>query len=113
MKKAIAKLCCFLILFLVVGCSLDSDDENFQFTTIEAVSADFPESFQLNGNYVIDVVLRRINGCVFFERFEVTAPEPTTRVISAIGTMLTDEPCTEAIEAVSYTHLTLPTILLV
>lgn len=103
MKKALVRLCYILILISFYSCSLDGDDENFQFTVLETVTADFPEAFELNGMYNIEVILRRPNGCTFFEGFEANSPALTTRIVSAVGTVLTDQPCTEAIEEVTAT----------
>lgn len=95
-------LCCISLLSLF-SCSLDTSDANFQFTTLQIVSADFPESFEHNQTYDIDVVLIRPNSCSFFEGFEVDAPEITTRVVSAVGSVLTNQACTQAIEEVTAT----------
>lgn len=103
MKKAMQILCCISVLFSISSCSLDTADENFQFTTLQIVSADFPESFDRNQIYKIDVTLIRPNGCAFFEGFEVEAEDTTTRIVTAIGTVLTNEACTEAIEEVNAT----------
>jgi len=103
MKKAMLILCLISVLFSISSCSLDTADENFQFTTLPIVAADFPEYFDHNQIYEIDVTLIRPNGCTFFEGFEVEAESTTTRVITAIGTVLTDEACTEAIEEVTAT----------
>lgn len=103
MKKAILIFCCILVFFSISGCSLDNTDENFQFTTLEVSSADFPDSFDHSQIYEIDVTLIRPNGCTFFEGFEVDSVNTTTRVITAIGTVLTDASCTEAIEEVTAT----------
>ncbi len=103
MKKAFLIFCCVSLLFSFNGCSLDTTEENFQFTTLEVVSADFPEAFDHNQIYEINVVVLRPDTCTFFEGFEVTASNITTREISAVGTVLTNETCAQAIEEVTAT----------
>ena len=103
MKKAILKWSCLLVLINFYGCTLNGDDENFQFTVLEAVTADFPDSFDLNGEYEINVVLRRPNDCTFFEGFDSSSPQLTTRIVSAVGTVLTNQECTENLKEVTGT----------
>ncbi|WP_350289450.1 hypothetical protein [uncultured Croceitalea sp.] len=103
MKKAILILCSISVLLSISSCSLDTAQENFQFTVLPVVSADFPEAFEHNGVYEIEVVLSRNSGCVFFENFDVSASALTTREISAIGTVFTDRPCTQAVEEITAT----------
>ena len=103
MKKVILALCCALAILSSSSCSLDSDEQNFQFTVLEVVSADFPESFNHNGIHEIEVTFTRPNDCTFFEGFEVTSPETTTRIVSTIGTILESDSCNDSLEEVSAT----------
>ena len=103
MKKVILILCCISVFFSISSCSLDTDQENFKFTVLPVISADFPEAFERNEIYDIEVVLLRNNDCVFFENFEVTKSELTTRNITAIGTVFTDRICNEPVEEVTVT----------
>ena len=103
MKKVILISCCVSVLFSFNGCSLDTTEENFQFTTLEVISADFPEAFDHNQTHEINVIIRRPDTCTFFEGFDVTSPGLTTRIVTAVGTVLTEESCTPAVEEVTAT----------
>lgn len=90
----------FLIVFtsaLLGGCSVD-DEPNFHFTALRIVSAELPESFELNESYQIFVDYELPNGCSAFEGFEVRQEDTTVRNVVAIGSIRTDtELCTDAI----------------
>lgn len=92
----------FILLFicataLLGGCSVD-DEPNFHFTALRIVSAELPESFELNETYQILVDYNLPNGCSFFEGFDVTQEDTTIRNIVAIGSVRTDlEPCPDEI----------------
>ena len=92
-----------MVLFSFNSCSLDTAEENFQFTTLQVVSADFPEAFDHNQIHEINVVVLRPDSCTFFEGFEVNSPELTTREVAAVGTVLLNQDCTEQIEEVTAT----------
>jgi hypothetical protein len=103
MKKALLIFCCVSVLFSLNSCSLDTTEENFQFTTLEVVSVDFPEAFDHNQIHEIEVIVLRPDTCTFFEGFEVTAPDLTIRNVSAVGTVLTNEDCDQTVEEVTAT----------
>lgn len=84
------------LMVLSVGCS-DDLQENFRLVNLKILEADMPEAFMLNETYTIFVTYERMNGCVYFEGFDVHEPELTTREIVAIGTELEEADCTEAI----------------
>lgn len=90
-----------LVAVLVLGlnsCSIEDDGPNFHFTALEIVSAELPESFDLNSTYVITVDYLKPNSCTFYEGFEVAIEELTVRNVVAVGTVRTDiAACTEAI----------------
>ncbi|QLG45315.1 hypothetical protein [Costertonia aggregata] len=85
-------ICCaiFLALFLS-SCDLDDDTVNFHFTSLQAVSANVPDSFDLNETYEIEVTYLRPDECTFFEGFDVNRTETTTRNVVVIGSVLTDQ----------------------
>lgn len=94
-KKFIFLIVC--VSTILGGCSND-DEPNFHFTALRIVTAELPESFELNQTYKIFVDYELPNGCSAFEGFEVIQEDTTTRSVVAIGSVRTDiEPCTEAI----------------
>lgn len=94
-KKFILLVVCLAA--ILGGCSKD-DEPNFHFTALQIVSAELPESFELNQTYQIFVDYNLPNGCSAFEGFEVTQEDTTTRNVVAIGSVRTDiEPCTTEI----------------
>ncbi|WP_396591130.1 hypothetical protein [Allomuricauda sp. R78024] len=102
MKKGIVLFILFGISLLVTSCDLDDDGQNFHFTTLAGVEANFPDSFELNETYDIEVTYLRPNGCTFFEGFDVAKTGETDRDIVVIGSVFTDNDtaCTEAVEEV-------------
>lgn len=103
MNRVFSIFCCISLLYILNSCSIERSDSNFNFTVLETVSADFPEAFEINETYDIDVVLLRPDSCSFFEGFEVTSPELTTRVIAAVGTVLTNQECSVVLEEITTT----------
>ncbi len=103
MKKGLVPIFLVVLSSLFNACDLDDDSPNFHFTTLNVVAASFPEVFQVNRTYDIEVTYLRPDGCTFFEGFEVTKTGDTDREVVAIGTVLTDEntACTQAIEEVT------------
>ncbi|MEZ2413785.1 hypothetical protein ACA086_02400 [Muriicola sp. E247] len=97
----------FLILFFLAlvfqSCKLEDDSVNFNFIPLQIVSADLPQSFELNETYEIRVRYLRPSGCVFFEGFDITKEATTTRNVVAIGTEFYEDPCTQAIEELEAT----------
>ncbi|WP_036381084.1 hypothetical protein [Muricauda sp. MAR_2010_75] len=95
------------LIFLVAAlwlssCELDDDTPNFYFTSLDVVDVDMPESFELNEIYDIDVTYRRMDGCTYFEGFDVVKTGETDREVVVVGSRLTDEDlaCTQAVEEV-------------
>jgi hypothetical protein len=97
LKKSIPVILCFLVLVLN-SCKLEDDRVNFRFVPLQIVSADVPESFDLNETYQITVRYIRPDGCVFFEGFDVTKEDTTIRNVVAIGSDFYEEQCTLAVE---------------
>ncbi|MBT8282107.1 MAG: hypothetical protein KJO86_00090 [Muriicola sp.] len=95
-KKSILFVC--LLALSLQSCKLEDDGVNFNFVPLQIVSAELPESFDLNETYEIRVRYLRPSSCVFFEGFDITKESTTTRNVVAIGTEFLDEPCTQAVE---------------
>jgi len=97
MKRILRVMSLAIVVLSMSNCNIDSD-ENFHFVTLRILDAELPESFELNQTYNVQVTYERLNGCVFFEGFEVHQPELTTRDVIAIGTELDNTDCTQAVE---------------
>ncbi len=84
----------------ISGCEVDSG-ENFRFVTLRVLDAEVPESLEFvqDKTYNIKVTYERINGCVFFEGFNVEETESTTQEVYVVGTEIEDLACTQAIES--------------
>lgn len=97
LKKPISLLLC-VVFFGLSSCKLEDDRVNFRFVPLQILSADLPESFELNETYEIRVTYLRPSACIFFEGFDITKEGVTTRNVVAIGTDFYDEVCTLATE---------------
>lgn len=102
LKKSISLLLCFLVLGMT-SCKLEDDGVNFRFVALQIVSADVPESFNLNETYEIKVRYLRPSACVLFEGFDITSEDTTTRNVVAIGTDFYEQTCTQAVEELEAT----------
>lgn len=102
LKKSIPLLLCFLVLGMT-SCKLEDDGVNFRFVALQIVSADLPESFTLNETYEIKVRYLRPSACVYFEGFDITSEDTTTRNVVAIGTDFYEQTCTQAVEELEAT----------
>jgi len=81
---------------LLGSCNLDNDEPNFHFEPLRIVSAELPESFQLNQTYQITVTYELPNNCTGFSGFDVTQSDTTVRNVVVFGSVRTDrEFCTE------------------
>ena len=99
--RFIHTLVCALTL-LLFGCELDTG-ENFHFKALEITGAAVPESFTLNRSHVIEVEFLRGDSCTFFEGFDVFEESGGVLNIVAIGSVLTNEECTEVDDTLSST----------
>ena len=78
------------------GCSIEDDDANFHFTSLEIVGAELPESFDYNRTYEILVNYIKPDSCTNYEGFDVVKDSLTVRNVVAIGSVRTDtDDCTE------------------
>lgn len=89
--------------FSLSSCKLEDDSVNFRFVPLQIVSADVPESFDLNETYEIRVRYLRPSACVFFEGFDITNEALTTRNVVAIGSEFYEEVCTQEVEELEAT----------
>ncbi len=96
-KKPIYLLLC-VVFFGLSSCKLEDDRVNFRFVPLQILSADLPESFELNETYEIRVTYLRPSACIFFEGFDITKEGVTTRNVVAIGSDFYEEVCTLATE---------------
>lgn len=97
MKKT-TFLLVLLGLFSLAGCDIDDDGSNFHYVALEAVSADFPDSFTLGEVYPIEVTFTVPNACTFFRGFDFNKTDLTERRILTVGSVHEDDVCTQAIE---------------
>lgn len=82
------------------GCTIDSG-ENFEFVSLTITNVELPESFTFNSTHDIAVTYERPDTCTFFEGFDVSNENESTRNVVAIGTVLTTGACTTAIDEVT------------
>lgn len=103
MKKTLLYLGLMLLVLPLGGCSLDDDDSNFEYTYLNIVNVDLPDSFELNRIYPIKVTYVRPDNCTYFEGFDVSKdPEGTTnRTVAVVGSVLTDKDCEATDDEVS------------
>lgn len=95
-KKFVLLLSLSAVVF--TSCSIEDDGPNFHFTALEIVSAELPESFELDSTYVVTVDYLKPDECTFYEGFDVVKEELTVREVVAVGTVRTDiEACAEAV----------------
>ncbi|WP_339652860.1 hypothetical protein [uncultured Maribacter sp.] len=92
-RKRLVLLAVF-IAFISNGCSIEDDDANFHFTTLEIVGAELPESFDYNKTYEILVNYIKPDSCTNYEGFDVVKDSLTVRNVVAIGSVRTDIDCT-------------------
>lgn len=90
----------FTLLFVaslsISSCIPGDDGDSYIYVPLKVVSADLPDSFEPNKTYHIKVTYLRPNDCTFFQWFEITKPELTTRNVVPVGAELTDhEGCKE------------------
>ena len=81
---------------LSFSCSLDDDRANFEYTTLETLSASLPDTFDLGEVYSIDVRLLRPDACTFSETFDVRrdfTDSTNIRTVAAIGIKLDENEC--------------------
>lgn len=72
------------------GCSLDDSEANFHFSPLRIVSANLPESFQLNQTYDITVIYELPDDCTSFSGFDITQSDTTVRNVVVFGAVRTD-----------------------
>jgi hypothetical protein len=88
------------VVFGLQSCSLNDDDANFEFSYLPIVSVDVPESFIQNNVYTINVSYLRPDDCTYFQGFDVSALEETTRNVAVVGSTMIDKTCLETSEEV-------------
>ena len=99
LEKSFSIFLCFSVL-LLSSCKLEDDRLNFRFIPLQIISAELPDSFELNETYQIYVTYIRPSTCVVYDGFDITDAGITTRNVVAIGSEFYDEPCTQVIEEV-------------
>lgn len=86
----------YAVILLMLGlssnsCDLNDDGPNFHFVPIQITEVEIPASFELNEVYEIDVSYLLPDGCTYFEGFDFTKPELTTRTVVVVGAKRTDQ----------------------
>lgn len=102
MKKFVVGLLVVFFGQLFSSCSLD-DGVNFHYEPLQILSAELPESFDMNMVYEIKVTFLRPDDCTLFEGFNVFRTDTTTRKVVVIGAILDRESCTEVNQEVEET----------
>ena len=101
MKRRFIALWVLVVALTINSCDLGDDGPNFRFVALQIESVEMPESFELDATYQINVTYTLPDGCTYFEGFDVTKEDVTTREVVAIGSQRTDqEVCTEAIRTI-------------
>ena len=101
MKKLIS-LFGIVLLLTTFSCDLEGDDTNFEFVRLQAIDAEFPESFQLGKVYKINVKGILPDGCTNFKGFDITRPSRTDRDVVMVGVTYSDDrACTQATEEIT------------
>jgi hypothetical protein len=90
-----------LLAFTLSNCNNSDDTVQYNFVALQAVSAELPESFQLNNTYTISVDLILPNGCTSYEGFDITQDGTTIRNVVAIGSSRTDMQCIQIVEQIT------------
>lgn len=96
MKRLYVLLCAGIVAVISVSCSIDDDQTNFKYATLETVSANLPDTFELGKVYKIDVKMLRPNECTYSETFDVHrdfTDSTNIRTVAAIGIVLDQEDC--------------------
>lgn len=83
------------IALLLNSCSLDDDQDDFRFVSLPVLSADLPESFELNETYTIKVTYLIPDSCTLFEGFDITREGNSLRNVVAVGTRPENRSCAE------------------
>ncbi len=91
MKKTFVILFAIMLALAFNSCDVDSDSPNFHFVSLQIESVDMPESFELNETYTINLTYTVPDGCTYFEGFDVTKSDTTTREVVAIGSQKIDQ----------------------
>ncbi|MBD1259967.1 hypothetical protein HZY62_05155 [Maribacter polysiphoniae] len=98
MKRTFVALCAIAVALAFNSCEVDDDSPNFHFVSLPIESVDMPESFELDETYQINLTYTIPDGCTYFEGFDVTKSDVTTREVVAIGSQRTDqEACTPTV----------------
>ena len=96
MKRLVPLIAIIFIGTLLSNCSVDNDSPNFKFVPLQIISAQLPESFNLNESYQIKVSFIKPNGCTSYEGFDVTKEDQTIRNVVVVGSERIDiDDCTE------------------
>ncbi|MGB6153870.1 MAG: hypothetical protein WBG48_17940 [Pricia sp.] len=94
MKRTPIFLCVIIMALVSLSCSLDDDQTNFEYVTLETLSASLPDTFDLGRVYTIDVKLLRPDECTFSETFDVRrdfTDSTNIRTVAPIGIVLDQE----------------------
>ncbi|MEH6679636.1 MAG: hypothetical protein V7724_03770 [Sediminicola sp.] len=102
MKKSLYLLLLAVTAMALSSCDLD-DDTNFYYVSLPVTSVELPEAFELNETYEIKVKYIRPDNCTYFEGFDVSKTDTTTRNVVVVGTTLDDVDCMETEQEVENT----------
>ncbi|RKR14720.1 hypothetical protein CLV91_0798 [Maribacter vaceletii] len=96
MKRLVPLIAILFLGTILSSCSVEDDSPNFQFVPLQIISAELPESFNLEETYQIKVSFIKPNGCTSYEGFDVTKEAQTTRNVVVVGSERIDiDDCTE------------------
>lgn len=103
MKRTYIFLSTMIVALISFSCSLDDDQTNFEYATLETLSASLPDTFDLGRVYNIDVKLLRPDECTFSETFDVRrdfTDSTNIRTVAAIGIKLDQTDCAVANDSI-------------
>jgi len=96
MKRLVPLIAIIFLATILSNCGVDDDSPNFQFVPLQIISAELPESFNLDESYQIKVSFIKPNGCTSYEGFDVTKEDQTIRNVVVVGSERIDiDDCTE------------------
>lgn len=84
-----------LFALILSSCSVDDNSSKYHLIPLEVVNFELPPSFTLDEVYDVKVTYRLPDGCTFFDGFDITPTEQTTRIVVPIGSQFDDPDCLE------------------
>lgn len=96
--KILNPILVLIVLVFVSSCSVDDDNTNFHYETLEITEAKLPEAFEYGELYTIEFTYLRPTNCHYYEGFDFQKTEKTERTVYAIGAILDQKDCQDLTE---------------